>query len=45
MDDKFRRVTIDGVEFKLGPDEEIESLDEFVGSDSAPKKSKEEKED
>lgn len=42
-DIKYKVVNIDGVEFKLSPDEQIESLDEFEGNKSSP--GKKEKED
>lgn len=32
MPEEFKTVIIDGVEFKLGPDEQIESLKEFDGA-------------
>lgn len=42
-DIKYKIVNIGGVELKLSPDEEIDSLDEFEGNKSSP--SKKEKED
>lgn len=38
---EYRTVSIDGVEFKLGPDEQIESLEEFDGCKGSPNKEKE----
>lgn len=38
---EYKTVSIDGVEFKLGPDEQIESLEEFDGCKGSPNKEKE----
>ena len=39
--ENFKTVLIDGVEFKLTPDEQIESLAEFEGNYKQEKKKKE----